>query len=210
MIDFTNFETIIFDLGGVLFDIDYKLTSDAFVQLGMKDFDAAYSQAAQSQVFDEFEKGNLSNEVFRNFIRENISSQLKDAEIDAAWNAMLIGMQPVKFNTLKTLKSKLPLYLLSNTNGIHLPKVFEMIAKQTPENSLKDSFNHCYFSNQIHLRKPNAEIFELVIQQNNLQPGKTLFIDDSIQHVEGAKKIGLQAFHLTKDWTIEKLFAQIL
>jgi putative hydrolase of the HAD superfamily len=210
MIDFSKIETIIFDLGGVLFDIDYTRTSDAFVQLGMKNFDAAYSQAAQSQVFDEFEKGNMSNDIFRNFIRENISSQLKDEEIDAAWNAMLIGMEPIKFATLKTLKTKFPLYLLSNTNGIHLPKVFEMIATQTPENSLQASFNHCYFSNQIHLRKPDAEIFEFVMQQNNLQPGKTLFIDDSIQHVEGAKKVGLQAFHLTKDWTIEKLFAQIL
>ncbi len=210
MLDFSSINTIIFDLGGVLFDIDYRKTSDAFMKLGMKDFDAAYSQAAQSQVFDEFEKGNVNNEIFRNFIRENISSQLKDEEIDAAWNAMLIGMEPIKFSTLEILKTKFPLYLLSNTNGIHLPKVFEMIATQTPEHSLENSFNHCYFSNQIHLRKPDAEIFEFVIQQNNLQPSKTLFIDDSIQHVEGAKKVGLQAFHLTKDWTIEKLFAQIL
>lgn len=210
MIDFSKIETVIFDLGGVLFDIDYNRTASAFKKLGMQNFDAAYSQAAQNLLFDEFEKGNLSNNDFRNYIRQNITNNLTDDEIDNAWNAMLIGMSAENFETINKIKQHFPICLLSNTNGIHLPKVFEMIEKKTPDHSLQQSFNHCYFSNQLHLRKPDAEVFEYVLQQNNLKAEKTFFIDDSIQHVEGAMNVGLQAFHLTKGLTIQNLFAEIL
>ncbi len=210
MVNFSSINAIIFDLGGVLFDINYQNTADAFAKLGMNNFVSAYSQAQQNQLFDEFEKGNVSNEIFRNFIRENISHQLLDEEIDAAWCAMLIGMEPIKFETLKKVGAHFPIFLLSNTNAIHLPKVHEMIAQKTPENSLEKSFLHCYFSNQIHLRKPDAAAFEIILQENNLQPENTLFLDDSIQHIVGAQKIRLQAIHITSEMNTEKIFAPFL
>lgn len=209
MID-KNIDAIIFDLGGVLFEIDYQITSEAFKNLGMKDFDSAYSQAKQNNVFDDFEKGNLSNDSLRNFVRENAFNKLTNEQIDKAWNAMLIGMPAYKFETLKAVAQHFKIYLLSNTNGIHLPKVQEMIQEQTPGLTLENHFIKTYYSNEIHRRKPNAEAFELVLNENNLLPENTLFLDDTLQHVEGAQKCGIHSLLITKDLTTEKLFSQFL
>ena len=209
MIDF-NFEAVIFDLGGVLFDLNYQLTIDAFENLGMKNFKAIYSQAQQNQLFDEFEKGNVSADLFRNFFRENVSNQLTDKAIDDAWNAMLLGMKPFKFQTLQQVKKHVPIFLLSNTNAIHLPKVVQMIADKNDGITLENVFHKTYYSNKIHQRKPDAAAFEIVLQENNLNPSTTLFLDDSIQHIEGAKKIGIQAIHITSEITTEKIFEKWL
>ncbi len=205
-----NIDAVIFDLGGVLFDINYQLTSQAFINLGMKDFDKAYSQAKQNHVFDEFEKGNISNDLLRNFIRENASNELTDIQIDTAWNAMLIGMLAFKFETLKKVGSHFKIYLLSNTNGIHLPMVKQMIEMNTPGMSLENHFIKTYYSNEIHRRKPDTEAFELVLNENNLLPENTLFLDDTLQHVEGAKKVGINSILITKELSTEKLFSKFL
>ncbi|MFM2049224.1 MAG: hypothetical protein RI955_1772 [Bacteroidota bacterium] len=205
-----NITAVIFDLGGVLFDINYQATSQAFKDLGMKDFDKAYSQAQQNNVFDEFEKGNISNDLLRNFVRENASYTLTNEQIDIAWNAMLIGMPAFKFDTLKKVAQHYKIFLLSNTNGIHLPMVKQMIENNTPGKSLENHFIKTYYSNEIHRRKPNADAFELVLSENNLQPENTLFLDDTLQHVEGAKKCGINSILITKDLTTEKLFQHYL
>jgi glucose-1-phosphatase len=205
-----NIDAVIFDLGGVLFDINYHATSQAFKNLGMIDFDNAYSQAQQNHVFDEFEKGNISNDVLRNFVKENASSTLTNEQIDTAWNAMLIGMPAFKFDTLKKVAQHFKIYLLSNTNGIHLPMVKQMIENNTPGKSLENHFIKTYYSNEIHRRKPNADAFELVLSENNLQPENTLFLDDTLQHVEGAKKVGINSILITKELTTEKLFSKFL
>jgi putative hydrolase of the HAD superfamily len=205
-----NIEAVIFDLGGVLFDIDYHATANAFKNLGMKNFDDAYSQAKQNNVFDEFEMGNISNDILRNFVRTNIEQNLTDAQIDTAWNAMLIGMPAFKFETLKKLQPHFKLYLLSNTNGIHLPKVQQMIELNTPGKSLENHFIKTYYSNKIHLRKPNADAFELVLSENNLTPENTLFIDDTQQHIDGATKCNINTCLITKQFTTEKLFERYL
>src|SRR5580704_11288546 len=120
--------TIIFDLGGVLFDIDYKFTQEAFSQLGVTtNFDAVYSQQKQAGIFDEFEKGNISPAQFREGLRKWLPENITDQQIDNAWNALLIGFPAGKVKLLNKLKKKYNLFLLSNTNEIHLPEVMNMI-----------------------------------------------------------------------------------
>ncbi|MEY2828759.1 MAG: hypothetical protein RIQ33_617 [Bacteroidota bacterium] len=205
-----NIDAVIFDLGGVLFDINYQATAEAFKKLGMQNFDNAYSQAKQNNVFDEFEKGTISNDVLREFVRENIPQNLSDEQIDLAWNAMLIGMPAYKFDTLKKVAKHFKIYLLSNTNGIHLPKVQEMIQLQTPGMTLENHFIKTYYSNKIHLRKPNANAFELVLSENNLVPENTLFIDDTQQHIDGANQCHINTCLITHQFTTEKLFEPYL
>ena len=125
-----NITTLIFDLGGVLFDIDYKHTQEAFRKLGATaDFNAVYSQQKQTGIFDEFEKGNISPAQFRVGLREWLPSTITDKQIDTAWNALLIGFPPDKVELLNKLKKKYNLFLLSNTNEIHLPEVLNKIDK---------------------------------------------------------------------------------
>jgi putative hydrolase of the HAD superfamily len=118
MWDNKKIKNIIFDLGGVLFDINYRSTVEAYAKIGFLNFDEAYSQANQNKWFDDFEIGQISNADLRNYLRTKLPSGISDQEMDKAWNAMLIGMPDFKFNTLSALKPHFKLFLLSNTNGI--------------------------------------------------------------------------------------------
>ncbi len=204
-----NIKTVIFDLGGVLFDIDYKYTQEAFQQLGSTtDFQAVYSQQKQAGIFDEFEKGNISPAQFREGLRQWLPPHVTDKQIDNAWNALLIGFPPDKVELLSKLKQKYNLYLLSNTNEIHLPEVLKMIDNAHTPGQLGKLFNKEYYSCRMNLRKPEKLIYERVIMENNLDPSSTIFIDDLIQNIEGAQVLGLQTLHCTADVSLKEYFEE--
>src|SRR5579872_3080509 len=123
-------KNIIFDLGGVIINIDYKLTSLAFNKLGAKNFDQAYSQMSQNKLFDDFETGKISSEVFRKLLKEKLQLSISDEQFDNAWNAMLLDIPIKRLLLIKELKKSYKVYLLSNTNDIHLKKVFEICHEQ--------------------------------------------------------------------------------
>src|ERR1041384_5970782 len=114
-----SIQNIIFDFGGVILNIDYKLTEQAFAKLGLKDFDRIYSQATQQELFDVFEKGLMTAEQFREGIRKHIDKPVSDPEIDRAWNSMLLDLPDERVRLLDKLRTKHRLFLLSNTNEIH-------------------------------------------------------------------------------------------
>jgi putative hydrolase of the HAD superfamily len=99
-------KNIIFDLGGVIINIDYNKAASAFKNLGIVDFDNFYSKAKQSTLFDEFEKGNISNEEFRNKLRSFLPEGISDAQIDACWNAMLLDIPQERFDFLNLILNK--------------------------------------------------------------------------------------------------------
>ena len=108
---------------------------------------------------------------------------------------------------LRRLKKSYRLFLLSNTNAIHEKAFTEIMLRDFGQNVLLENFEKVYFSHHIHMRKPDLEIFELVMNQNNLQPEESLFVDDSAQHIEGAKNAGLQTLFAEKGKMIADLFA---
>lgn len=204
-----NITTVIFDLGGVLFDIDYKLTQQAFQKLGANtDFNTVYSQQKQAGIFDEFEKGNISPSQFRAGLKKWLPETVTDKQIDDAWNALLIGFPADKAELLERLGKQYDLYLLSNTNEIHLPEVMTMIDKAHKPGRLGKLFNKEYYSCRMGLRKPEKEIYEKVVFENNLSPDTTLFVDDLIQNIEGAKSTGLQTLHCTADVNLHQYFSE--
>ena len=105
------------------------------------------------------------------------------------------------------MKSQLPIYLLSNTNEIHVHHFHRKLAAKSPNATLHPYFEKVYFSNELGRRKPHAETFDFVCQENKLNPAKTLFIDDSVQHIEGAKLAGLITHHLKKIDQLKTLFS---
>jgi HAD superfamily hydrolase (TIGR01549 family) len=193
-----NIDAIIFDLGGVLIDIDYTKTRQAFENLGISNFNELYSQANQQDLFDRFEIGQISGQHFINSLLNYFTEPISPNKVVHAWNAMLLDFKLEKLTLLEKLAAKYPLFLLSNTNELHVPIVRQRLSKLTAK-PLEVYFSKVYFSHDLGLRKPNSEIFEFVCSENNLNPSTTLFIDDSIQHIEGAKKCGLQTIHLTPD-----------
>jgi epoxide hydrolase-like predicted phosphatase len=204
-----NIKTVIFDLGGVLFDIDYTYTQKAFQQLGATtDFNAVYSQQKQAGIFDEFEKGNISPAQFRSGLRQWLPANITDKQIDSAWNALLIGFPPDKVELLEKLKEKYQLFLLSNTNEIHLPVVLNMVDEAHTPGQLGKLFNKEYYSCRMNLRKPEKSIYERVLVENGLDPSTTLFVDDLIQNIEGANILGIQTLHCTPEVILKEYFIE--
>lgn len=201
-IDLQGIKHIIFDLGGVILNIDYQRTIDAFVALGIDDFDAMYSQAAQSNLFDALETGRSTPQEFRDGLRAFLPKGTTDVQIDQAWNALLEDLPAERLQLLDACKQRYGTYLLSNTNSIHY---VQYIADLEAVHGLPDMdglFNKVFLSHEVHLRKPDAEIFELVLRDQGIRAEETLFIDDSIQHIEGAREVGIRAHHLTGGQTI--------
>lgn len=201
-----NIKNIIFDLGGVLLNIDYNLCVEAFRKLGIKKFDSLYSKAKQNDLFDHFEEGKISSPDFRNKMRKFLKPNISDQQIDDAWNAMLLDFPQERLEILFSLKKNHKIFLLSNTNEIHIKKFSEILKRSFGWQNLSSVFEKEYFSHQIKMRKPHREIFELVLKENNLIAEETLFIDDSLQHIEGAMKTGINSLLLEKEKTILDLF----
>lgn len=202
-----DFDAVIFDFGGVLIDIDYELTIQAFEKLGVSDFQQRYSQANQIGLFDDLETGKISPQAFINKMLEFVPSGVSANKIVFAWNSMLKDVPMETIDILIRLKqSKIKVYLLSNTNAIHIDAALRKWEKAT-SNSFYDMFDKVYLSHEIGLRKPTKEIFDFVIDDQQLIPSKTLFIDDSVQHIEGAKLAGLITHHLKKIDQLKTLFS---
>ncbi|MHA6247438.1 HAD family hydrolase [Pontibacter sp. CAU 1760] len=208
--ELTQIKNIIFDLGGVIINIDYYKSIAELQKLCRNNCDIAYSQREQSKLFDMFETGASSPEQFRQELREAYAISAPDEEIDAAWNAMLLDIPQERIDLLLELGKKYRLFLLSNTNAIHLIRFNEIVSHSFTIPSLDSLFEQSYYSHLIGKRKPDALVFEEIIVQNKLQKSETLFIDDSIQHIESASKIGLQTLHLQPPLTINEFFKDAL
>ncbi len=192
------YKNIIFDFGGVIINIDYHRIAATFKSFGIQNFDQLYSQLNQTTLFDDFEKGLITPSAFRDQLRKISGVQLTDEQIDAGWNAILIDLPKENIDVLKQLKKSHRLFLLSNTNAIHEKAFTEIMMRDFGKNIIEEVFEKIYFSHHIHMRKPDAEIFELVLRENNLKAEETLFVDDSLQHIEGAEKTGLQTLFIEK------------
>ncbi len=199
---------IIFDLGGVILNIDYKRTERAFKQLGGKRFPQIFTKFKQEQFFNRFERGELTAGDFREAIRKHLKLSLSDEAIDEAWNDMLLDLPAERLQLLKQLKPDYRLFLLSNTNAIHYTAFHHIIKKQHDLHSLQPFFEAVYYSNKVGARKPEPAIYRLILDNHDLSPAQTLFIDDSPQHVEGARNVGLQAYHLTQTEQLTEVLSQ--
>lgn len=189
-------KNLVFDLGGVLLNIDYNKTAEAFKNLGVKDFDNLYSQATANDLFEALETGNITEEEFYKKIKTYCQPQVTILQIEAAWNAMLLNFRIDSLNHLKNLAESYPIYLLSNTNSIHHKAFSKILFKETGEKSLDDYFVKSYYSHLINCRKPYPNTFLYVLEDANIVAAETLFIDDSVNNIEGAKSAGMQVFHL--------------
>ncbi|OHX66848.1 HAD family hydrolase [Flammeovirga pacifica] len=193
-----SYEAIIFDLGGVILNLRYENTLEKFSEILQKPVSPFYTKKEQTTLFDEYEKGNISSDDFRKGIRDLVNEPITDDQIDEAWNAMLLDLPVERIDMLKEVAKKYRIFLLSNTNEIHINAFNDIVKNTLGEDfgDFKNLFEKGYYSYEMSDRKPHPSIFETVIKENDLDKSTTLFIDDSIQHVEGAKKAGLHAHHL--------------
>lgn len=191
-----NIKNIIFDLGGVILDIDFKRTEQAFLDLGIKNFNELFGLGHAASFFKEHEAGKITDDEFLDSLQKLAKHSLDADVVQKAWNALLISFPPERIELLKRLKNKYRLFLLSNTNAIHVTAFQKIYHDAFGNGLLEDLFEKTYYSNQIGMRKPNKEVYEFVLTENHLDPGETLFIDDALVNVEAAKESGMQAIHI--------------
>jgi len=202
-----NIKNIIFDYGNVIFNIDFTKVQQAWQKLGIDNADAFYGHKHQDPVFNLLERGEISNADFRNRIRElSEKPELTDEQIDDAWNAIFVGIPAGNHELLLQVKKQYRTFLLSNINAIHYDYVHQYLKSEFNVDNNDQFFEKVYYSHLTGKRKPEPAIFEQVLHENNLKPAETLFIDDSPQHLETAKALGMQTFLMTAPDTIQKFF----
>jgi putative hydrolase of the HAD superfamily len=195
MIDLQSINAIIFDLGNVIYDIRYENISDQFRKFGVVDFDKLYSQAGQTEEIDLFEEGKISPARFRNYIRSLTDVPLTDEQIDQGWNAIMIDIPECCIEMLKRLQQQYRVFLFSNTNQINCEYFTQYVIDKFGYNIFNHHFEKAYYSHTLQIKKPKPEAFQRIIEENHLDPAKTLFIDDIERHLKGAQSVGLRTYH---------------
>ena len=196
-----DYQHIFFDYGGIFINIEYGRTVEKLDQLSHGKAISLYSKHNQIEIFNQIETGKISKEDFIESLAQllEIESTVDTideitARIESAWCAMLCEIRPQRVEFLKEVAKHKKVYLLSNINEIHEQFVSEYIQREFPD--FYATFDKVYFSHKIGMRKPNRDIFKYVLEDNNIQASQAFFIDDSLQHIEMAKEMGINTFHL--------------
>lgn len=186
-------KNIIFDLGGVILNLDFAAAEKAFGELGFEDFKQMFASGNVTSFIKDYEVGLIDDDQFVAEIRNFAKKQNDDQLAIAAWNAMLVDFPKERIDFLRELKKKYRLFLFSNTNSIHLKSFRQTFSDNFEKAVFDELFEKAYYSHEIKLRKPSKEAFEFVITDAGLNAAETLFIDDMLVNVEGAREAGLQA-----------------
>ena len=190
-------DAVILDFGGVLYDIDYDAPSKAFAALGDVEFASLYHKASQSLWFDALESGKMDRATFYGHLLGRCAPGTTEVQVHEAWCCILTGMPPERAELVAQLGTQTRLFLLSNTNAIHAAEFEQDLARTLPDASrFWGAFEVAHYSHDLGMKKPDPATFLHVCGLHGLNPAKTLFLDDSIQHVRGAEEAGLVAHHL--------------
>ena len=202
----TNIKNIIFDLGNVLMDIDYNKTTAAFENLGFKNFKSNfYSPLKMNALFENLETGKITAETFYENIKALSTNPVTEEQIKTAWNALFMDFRMESLAFLERIAPRYNLYLLSNTNSIHFTAFEKIFTKNTGKPSLDAYFIKAYYSHLIGFRKPDACAYTFVLEDAGIKAAETLFIDDLVINVEGARSVGIKSHHLLPHERIENL-----
>jgi glucose-1-phosphatase len=202
-------QNIIFDLGGVIINLDVANTITEFNRLSPISFESIYTQANQIKLFNDFDKGLVSTQYFFDELRKLLRVNTNNEDLLFAWNAMLKDIPEERLDVLVNAKQNYSTFLLSNTCEPHIFAFENDLHTNYGVKNFSDYFDETYYSCRIGMRKPDKEIFEYVLQKNNLLAAETVFIDDSIQHVKSAGECGINAFLLPKNMEIKELLQEL-
>jgi len=201
-------KTIIFDLGAVILNINYQNTIDEFTKLGVNNAATLYSKKVQTNLFNQIETGMISSDEFLKALQKE-TKNANINQVEKAWNAMLLDLPEERIQLIEKLKNNYSIYLLSNTNAIHIDAIKKQLGKRKWLAFCK-LFDKMYLSHELGLRKPDVKIFEYILNEQKLKAEEVFFIDDSPQHIASAKKIGIHCHHLLDDENIITLFPDII
>ncbi|WP_338645902.1 HAD family phosphatase [Flavobacterium sp. KS-LB2] len=181
--------TILFDFGDIFINLDKQAPIVEFTKLGLKEWSEDLDKLNLS-----FEKGKISELEFIEGFQKHMPNASID-EIRSAWNTILLDFPLYRLEFLQMLSQKYRLFLLSNTDAIHIDS-FQHKAGVTFYREFYQCFERVYFSFELGMRKPDAEIFNYLIKKHDLTPKRTLFIDDKKENTDAALALGFQVWNL--------------
>ena len=195
-----TFKAVLFDFGNVIINIDPELTIKAFAELSGKSVDRIRRMVAESRLFQRYESGDFDDEEFREIVRQTLGYPFSDEEVDTAWNALLLDVPPHRISLILDLKSKYKVFLLSNTNNLHIEACNRYFKNQFGFQSVASLFDKAYYSYEMGLWKPDEQIYKAVLSETGLEAPEILFIDDNEKNIETATRLGFQTIlHVPPD-----------
>ena len=201
----SKIKNVVFDLGGVLINLDFDNCLNAFRKAGFQDIEKQACQFRGKGFLPLFELGEISREEFRKAIGKEVSEALSDHEIDDMWNLMLLDIPREKLDLLLKLREHYMVYLLSNTNRIHWDYACEQMFCYRGFR-VNDFFEDIFLSFEMHKAKPEKDIYEQMMKEANILPEETFFIDDSAINCQAAISLGIQSYHYHIGEDLSSLF----
>ncbi len=196
MIPREQIKAVVFDFGNVIINIDLGLTYRAFAELTFKNPERIKNIFAEIEIFKKYETGFYSDEEFRDVIRQALSYPLNDQEIDTAWNALLLDVPRKRISYIEDLKYQLPVYLLSNTNHIHIEKCVQYFRNTHQIADFKNLFNKAFLSYEMGLWKPDYKIYHTMLEETGYKAEEILFLDDNADNISAAKDLGIHTIKI--------------
>lgn len=199
-----KYKAIIFDLGGVIVNLDQDRTIRSFKRLNI-DLDEVNEKLP---IFKEYELGKVNTETFVQTIKAELKGNASDVEISNAWNNMILNVPIDRIEILKQLGKEYKIFILSNTNELHIQEFKKIFEKDHPDEIWENLFDKIYYSHQINLRKPHLEAWQIILDENNLKPEETIFIDDTRMHFKAAETIGIKSIWTKRpigQWFVDEI-----
>ncbi|MCP9757128.1 HAD family phosphatase [Lacihabitans sp. CCS-44] len=206
----STIKAVVFDFGNVIINIDVEKTVLAFSELTFKSPTRIKQLFADAEVFKKYETGFYSDDEFRDVIRQILSYPLNDQEIDQAWNALLLDVPKKRLDFLESLKMKYPIYLLSNTNNIHIEQCRQYFRTKFGITNFETIFNETFLSYKMGLWKPEYKIYDAVINKIGLKPQEILFLDDNQDNTDAASDLGIQCIKINPPECFTEILEHIL
>ena len=201
-IDISKIEAIVFDLGGVIINLYEERTYEAFAELGSMPVEEVKEKALTEKYFKDYETGHIDDPTFRAHLRESLRFEGQDEFLDEAWNAMLGAIPKAKLELLDKLRSKYKLFVMSNTNTIHVRRFLKICDYVSPEKDFYGYFDKVYLSNEVGARKPDARAWQVILDEQPISVEGMIFIDDKLVNIQAASELGFQVYHNRQpdDW----------
>jgi glucose-1-phosphatase len=203
VMDFSKIKNIIFDLGNVVIDIDPAKTYQAFANLSnSKNASEIEAIIKEEKLWITYETGLMTDQEFRELLEKHLDLLALDQEIDRAFNALLLDVEPERIDFIEKIGKKYRIFVLSNTSKIHMIDFEKIVERCTKRKDIWGIFEKPYFSYEMGKVKPNINIYEQVLSESNLLPEETLFIDDLKANIDAANTLNINTIHLQPPFTI--------
>ena len=206
IINGNNIEAIIFDLGGVILNIDLNGPFEKLKKLlGIDTKHDGLNIIKNNPVFLTFETGQISPQQFRDELRKISSNVFSNTEFDEIWNSIILDYPESNIRFLEKIKPLYRTFLMSNTNEIHYHFYSNSLEQKFGHKNLDSLFEKAYYSHISGMRKPDIIFYDYILSQNGLNPQNTLFIDDFKENIEAANQLGINTIHLINGMKISDI-----